>query len=303
MKNYSKENYSNYADFEKALVDECVMAFIPHKATYRDRTVNIVSFTFGDVNFGAETKRVLKVMVELEPNNIAMLVFNLAVNSGTLKLNEEDNVKYQNIKLIVDEALDIHEQELKEEARLRDIAIKKAREERAAELARRVQIAEEQAKELKIKKKIEKQLAKLETLKPENTSKLFDAPQSQYEILGWMAKHCTSVRAAMPDYMEKWFVGKFGDVERYVVNSKKKTSGGFDYQWGLGLKITFNSEVSGPLEQRTTSKNKKVIDSVAFVWDLIENYGFQFGKVQNISQIKQEIPAQYLNDFEKGYAM
>jgi hypothetical protein len=107
----------------------------------------------------------------------------------------------------------------------------------------------------------------------------------------------------MPDWMEQQFVSMFGDVERYVVDSKKKTSGGFAYQWGLGLKITFDEEVSGALEQRATSKNKKIIDNVAFIWDLVENYGFKFGKKQDIDAIIEEVPTEYLPDFNRGFAM
>jgi hypothetical protein len=104
--------------------------------------------------------------------------------------------------------------------------------------------------------------------------------------------------------MEQWFVKQFGqDAERYVVDSTKKTSGGFDFQWSLGINITFDAPVSGVLEQRATSKNKKSINNVAFAWDLIENYGFVFGKEQNLDKILEEIPTQYLEDFRRGYAM
>ena len=67
--------------------------------------------------------------------------------------------------------------------------------------------------------------------------------------------------------------------------------------------MSFDAEVSGPLEVRATSKNKKAIDSVAFVWDLIKNYGFQFGKVQNLEEIRGCIPAENLADFDRGFAM
>ena len=304
MKNYSKENYSNYADFEKAMVDECVVSFIPHKANYHDKTVQIVSFTFGDVSFGAGTQRVLKVMVELAPNEISTLVFNLAVNSGTLKLNEEDMLVYEKLNSILNEAKQIREQELIEEAKARDEAIKLARAKREAEKKAAEEVRKAQEAEKKLQLKIQKQLKKLEDLKPEKTLKLFDCPTNYYECLGWMAKHATSIKPSMPDYMEKWFDGKFDATNKNVVDSKKRTVNGHPMQWGLSFRMSFDSEVSGMLEQRATSQNKKVIDSVAFVWDLIENYGFQFTKgAQDIEKIKSEIPNQYISDFEKGLAM
>ena len=104
--------------------------------------------------------------------------------------------------------------------------------------------------------------------------------------------------------MEKWFDSKFDCENKSVVDSRKRTSGGHPVQWGLSFRMSFDSAVSGILEQRATSQNKKVIDSVSFVWDLIDNFGFQFSKSgQDIDKIRAEIPNQYVSDFEKGLAM
>lgn len=194
---------------------------------------------------------------------------------------------------VLEEMLPTFESRL-EELRNQDV---ERREEEAKERAR-------QEAELKFQIKKEKMLAKLNELKPENTRRLFTTPMSYYETLGWMAKHITSIKPSMPDLAEKWFVGIFGDVEnRYVVDSRKRTSGGFPMQWGLSCKISFDQEVVGPLAKRATSSNKRVIDNVAFVWDLIEKYGFQFGKKQDVDLIRKEIPTKYLLDFERGYLM
>lgn len=127
-------------------------------------------------------------------------------------------------------------------------------------------------------------------------------PYKSYELLGWMAKHCTSLRPAMPDWMEGAFVKRFGDVPRTVVDSKKRTAGGFPMQWGLSMKISFDSEVPSKLMKAATSSNKKSIDNVAFVSDLVESFGFGFGKKQDVDRILEEIPAKDLEDFMKGYA-
>ena len=44
----------------------------------------------------------------------------------------------------------------------------------------------------------------------------------------------------------------------------------------------------------------KAIASTAFVWDLVDDYGFQFGKKQDVEKIKQTVPAQYVSMFEAG---
>ena len=127
-------------------------------------------------------------------------------------------------------------------------------------------------------------------------------PYKSYELLGWMAKHCTSLRPAMPDWMEGAFVKRFGDVPRTVVDSKKRTSGGFPMQWGLSMKISFDKEVPSELKKVATSSNKASIDNVAFVSDLVESFGFRFGKKQDVDKILEEIPAKDLEDFMRGYA-
>jgi hypothetical protein len=38
------------------------------------------------------------------------------------------------------------------------------------------------------------------------------------------------------------------------------------------------------------------------IWDLVENYGFRFGKSQDLNQIKSSIRPEYIKYFENGYA-
>ena len=300
MLKYSKENYSSWKDFQLKTVEELKTLLVGHDAEHDGFEVSIDDFKLDYVYFGTEGKDVIKVFL----GDDEFLLFFGAVNTGTLKLNNEDMCAYEEINSIYTEAEAIHKVELEEEAKLAEIRLTEIRaanikraEEKAAKLAK---IEEER----KFKLRIEKNLKKLAMLSPEKTSRLFETPTNYYEALGWMAKHTASIKSSMPDYMEPWFVKRFGDVERNVVNSKKRTQGGHPKQWGLSFKMSFNAEVSGPLEQRATSKNKKVIDSVAFVWDLIEHYGFQFVKgAQDIEKIKEEIPQEHISDFEKGLEM
>lgn len=169
------------------------------------------------------------------------------------------------------------------------------------EEARKVKEAEEE------KKRQEDEARKIEAKRQAALLKFSKAkggfePYKSYELLGWMAKHCTSLRPAMPDWMEGAFVKRFGDVPRTVVDSKKRTSGGFPMQWGLSMKISFDQEVPSKLMKVATSSNKKSIDNVAFVSDLVESFGFGFGKKQDVDRIIEEIPTKGLEDFMRGYA-
>ena len=214
-----------------------------------------------------------------------------AISTGTVTFIDEAGVEAYNTVMFDLETL------------LTDLQKEAEAEQERLKAEQEAKLAEEQKKleEIKYEENKARVLKKLATAKAEPFGK--DFPVNQYEVLGWMAKHCVSVRAALPDYAESWFVAHFGDVARNVVDSHKKTSGGFAYQWGLGFRITFNEVVPDVLASKASPTNKKVIDNVAFVWDLVDNYGFQFGKKQNIDEILKYLSGKALDDFKRGYEM
>jgi len=172
-----------------------------------------------------------------------------------------------------------------------------------ADEAKRLEEEKKKREELKNEARKAKALAKLAKAKPERLRYEIREPSTEYEIIGWMAKHVSSITAQLPDYADSWFVKTFGDVTRRVVDSKKKTTGGFAYQWGIGMQIRFDQEVCEALKNKATSKNQKIIDNLGFVWGLIDDYGFKIGKEQDIDSIINHIPTQYLADFKNGFAM
>lgn len=284
MKIYSKENYNSYEEYATELVGE-LRKELPVSFELRNPKTNEVGKVFKYKVKVCTSSADIHSDVEF-PSRQATY----SLSRCTLEMPQEVKEVFNKYLDVVTQSYNIYDEEEREEYRIKYEREKKDRETRL--------------QQEKFEKRKKSSLEKLNSLRPEQTSKLFKTPMSQYEALGWIAKHAKNIKASMPDYMEPWFVKIFGqDAERYVVDSTKKTSGGFDFQWSLGINITFDSPVSGILEQRATSKNKKSINNVAFAWDLIENYGFVFGKKQDLEQIKSEIPSQYLEDFERGYAM
>lgn len=295
MEIYSKENYNSFNEFKKAYIEELKKAFVGSKLIYRDQDAYFGDFYFSVSNLGEHLNA--KIYVGNEEKALAIL---LALNVGAVKVNEDFNeytkILAESYKIYNEEQAKLMK-ELDEQARIDRIK----REEARKVFEAKKKAAEE---EKKYQARIQKQLKKLEELRPEKIEKLFNSPTTYYEAIGWMAKHTTSIKASMPDYMEKWFDSKFDCENKNVVNSKKRTVNGHPMQWGLSFRMSFDEVVSGILEQRATSQNKKVIDNVAFVWDLIENYGFQFLKTnQDIERIKAEIPQEYITDFERGLTM
>lgn len=125
-----------------------------------------------------------------------------------------------------------------------------------------------------------------------------------YFSLGWLAKHMGAVTAILPDYLGSAFEQHFGaDTPKTLVDSRAKTSGGYAKQWSWEFKSTIKKlkETTVPAYiQDITTDFSKGIHNTSFIWDLVENYGFQFGKTQDIEKIKACVPAKYASFFEAG---
>lgn len=125
-----------------------------------------------------------------------------------------------------------------------------------------------------------------------------------YTDLGWIAKHVGSISAAIPDYLENWFVRRFGsEAPKSVVNSRRKTAGGYSMQWSASFAISFKKvkEDDALASLCSQMKNNK-IHNTSLVFDLIENYGFTFGTKQDIDAIRKCIPFNKKESFELGFA-
>ena len=165
--------------------------------------------------------------------------------------------------------------------------------------------AEEKAKaDKEAQQKLEATMAKLNKMQPSDVSEVCGTPQTEYEAIGWLAKHCTSIKPSMPAEAQGWFEKKFGKVDNAkVYETGAQTSGKNPMKYTLSIEGYFNSEVPSILSRFVPANNPKHISSVEFFWTLVDKYGFQFGKKQNIDEIKKFVPIDYLADFDRGMAM
>ena len=127
-----------------------------------------------------------------------------------------------------------------------------------------------------------------------------------YYSLGWLAKHIGVVTAKLPDYLGSAFEKHFGtEAPKTLVDGRAKTIGGHAKQWSwefvASVKKLKDTTVPTYL-QGTTTDISKGIHNTSFVWDLVDNYGFKFGKTQDIDQIRSHVPADKLSFFEAGLA-
>lgn len=135
------------------------------------------------------------------------------------------------------------------------------------------------------------------------TKKPLSLSDEFYYSLGWLAKHSGTVKAVVPDICEAEFVQYFGTEVPFTKTEYKVGPGGWISQWGKSFTASLVKTKTIPayLEQYLNPKRTQVTNS-EYIKDLVDNYGFQFGKAQNVEAIRQSVPAEYLPHFEAGYA-
>lgn len=177
----------------------------------------------------------------------------------------------------------------------------------ATEVARRYHKAEakkaEQIKKAEAKNKTlkEKAIKDFEAL-TQQSKKVVAQQDEFYYALGWLAKHVGSISARLPDYLEGAFVKHFGaDVPHYSVDSSKRTVNGNSMQWTFGFKATLRKAESIPaMLNQYIDYSGKAIANTSFIWDLVSDYGFKFGKKQDTLDIMRCVPIEYVPMFNEG---
>lgn len=127
-----------------------------------------------------------------------------------------------------------------------------------------------------------------------------------YYNLGWLAKNVGTISAALPDYLLKYFENHFGtEAKPTVVDSRKRTVNGYPIQWALSMKASVPKKVADNIPaflKQYLNPTGNALTNTTFIWDIVENYGFQFGRKQDVEKIREAIPTHCLEQFEKGFA-
>lgn len=161
-----------------------------------------------------------------------------------------------------------------------------------AEESKKAKAAAVEAKKLEEKKR---QLEnKIKNMQPINLT-------TDYELIGWMASHVNSISATVNSDYEAWFQKNFGAVDHTVIDANEKTRNGDPMKYSLSFRAGFKSDIPAVLQSRE-GVSTRAINSVEYIWDLIEKYGFRFGKTQDVAAIRKLVPDTYLEDFERGFS-
>jgi len=161
---------------------------------------------------------------------------------------------------------------------------------------------EDKKNEEKYQKTVAKALKDFET--HAQSERPLSAADEFYYALGWLVKHVGTVTAVLPDYLENAFARYFGaETPCRIVNSKHRGPAGWQPQWSWSFTASIKKPdvVPALISEKLNPSGNKVSDT-SFVWDLIDNYGFQFGKKQDVEKIRSHVPASCLASFEAGLA-
>lgn len=129
-----------------------------------------------------------------------------------------------------------------------------------------------------------------------------NATNEFFYALGWLAKHVGTITAVMPDYLETAFAKYFGvKTGTKLVDSKKRTTGGYSMQWTFSFRASLKKHESVPsILVPYLNDSRNAITKTSFIWDLVAGYGFKFGKEQDIAEIREYVPDQYVDMFVEG---
>ena len=292
MKNYA--DYENFDMFRTELIDELKALEFPIEANH----VSLIKFKrpcLIQSIIVPVTGPSLRVMAEI---NGKVQEYNLYENGHLFFeiLTEADYV-IQEFQAAYYEAYITRQLEATRKAR------QEAEEKREAEIAAKkaaIEAEKLEKKKIAFEKHKEKMIQEFDSFarafKPVNTADEF------YYSLGWLTKHVGTVSAAMPDYLEHSFVKCFGpEAPKRLVDSTKVGPTGFTSQWTYSFTASLKKPENIPaLLTSYLDATAKKIANTQFIWELVENYGFKFGKVQDVDAIRAKIPVSYIDKFEAG---
>lgn len=237
------------------------------------------------IHFNADNEKrfhkAFNIAIALKTKNIILPDYTLKLYNGFMELAQEELIK---------------EKELERQKKLEEEKLRKEEEERkeAQKQAKKAAEAFERTKKRMIEKFEERA----------NQIYTFDTYGEQYYYsIGWLASHIKTVTAALPDYLENAFIRHFGaDVPRTVVDSSRKSINGFSSQWSYSFTAGLRDADCAPaLIQENMNPTSKHINNTSFLWELIDNVGFKFGKTQDVNEIRSHIPKDMIDHFELGY--
>lgn len=288
MKTYLAADYQDWSELSIHLMNDLLEDVeLPinaiHKA-YGPCTIETLEVSLNEARFHVMSN------IKLADGQMKQLALNILLANGLIQFDEP---AYSTIVSYI-EAFTELQKEVHEVAHDRSVA--------KSEAARKA--AEEAKQEAKYQAAKDKAIQDFEVMARKDKSQ--SATGEFYYNLGWLAKNVGTVSAALPDYLLRYFENHFGtEAKPTVVDSRKRTINGYPIQWALSMKASVPKKVVEaipPFLKQYLNPTGNALTNTTFIWDIVENYGFQFGRKQDVDQIRATIPVHCLEQFEKGFA-
>jgi hypothetical protein len=288
MKNYVVFDYQNWADLSADLTAELnELINNPVSAVHKKYgeckvscfivSINESNFNIlADFAFTDETKK---------------LALNILLKNGLVQIDDYDS--FEVLKNFISSLTDL-------QAEVHNIQYDRTSAKQEADRQAK-ELAKQEAKRLSHR---EKSIQEFERMT--RVDRGICATGEFYYNLGWLAKNVGTISVSLPDYLLPYFENHFGtEAKPTVIDSSKRTVNGHPMQWTFSMKASLHknslSTIPALLKQYLSSAGNS-LTYTEFIWDIVENYGFKFGKTQDLEKIRESIPVHCLEYFEKGYA-
>jgi hypothetical protein len=288
MKNYDVSNYQNWADLSADLTTELNELI--------NSSISVVHKKYGECKVSgfvvSMNENTFNILADFAfADEIKKLALNILLKNGLVQIDDYDS--FEVLKNFISSLTDL-QAEVKTIYRERAFAKFEANRQ-AKELAKQ---------EAKYQAAKEKAIQDFEVMARQDRG--ICASGEFYYNLGWLAKNVGTISAALPDYLLKYFENHFGtEAKPTVVDSKKRTVSGHPMQWALSMKASLHKksvDTIPPFLKQYLNSAGNALTNTEFIWDIVENYGFKFGRSQDLNQIKSSIRPEYIKYFENGYA-
>lgn len=268
MKNYNLKDYNNIGALRSDFLADLNADFADLEIssnTYTDcEILEIERFTI----FNEREDIVVSISCNA---GIKDFCFRKAVESGLLILPQEKLDLFNAYFEKYDAAFVDWQEVIKESI----IKARQEAEKEAKELAAKKAIYEAKQAELKAKEKLAKRIAKSQEkfARELKTKVSVDA-----DPVEWLRNNTTSIIATVPTHLEKVFKAQFPDAEYNLVDSSRKTSGGYSMKWSCDFRLTLKKDATNiPSSLAIYIKDNK-IHNTSLIATLVRDEDFKFGK-------------------------
>jgi len=284
MKNYLNLFNNNYHEAKKELLKDLDESLRGVKLNSTNYGLGYVVAVKDEVNNPAKES---DYQVDIDFNGtIKTFCIMFAIEKGAITLEDTflDLLKeyMSSLKVILEE----RDRQLKIEAEKRALEQKQLEEYRAARQAQLEKLEKEKKEAEKFEKRKANAIKKFSDLCRQAKMNKVSVDDEDL-VMGWLAKHVTRISAEIPDFLETQFAAQFGEnAPKSVVSTSIKSSGGFTKKWSLSCQVHVDDLATMPPVLQEVFKGSKTVNKTSFALKLIYDYGFNFGKTQDLSQIK-----------------